>query len=88
MRRHHPLTWTDFTVDLHSSTPEYESIKALIEAHEEKFIDLRPFMQSRPYSCNERDKIQKVLDLFRLMNLRQLPVLDEENGLLKGIITR
>jgi hypothetical protein len=44
MRRQHPLTWTDFTVDLHSSTPEYESIKALIEAHEEKFIDLRPFM--------------------------------------------
>lgn len=70
MRRLHPLTWADFTVDLHSQTPTYDSVKSLIDAHEDKFIDLRPFMQSRPYSCNEKDRIQKVLDLFRLMNLR------------------
>jgi predicted transcriptional regulator len=73
---------------MHSSTPDFETVKAMVNAHEDKFIDLRPFMQSRPYSCTERDKIQKVLDLFRLMNLRQLPVLDESTGLLKGVITR
>jgi len=45
-------------------------------------------MVPRPYTIFENDSIQKSLDLFRLMNLRHLPVLAEDDGSLVGIITR
>jgi len=41
-----------------------------------------------PYCVYEQTKITKILELFRLMNLRQLPVLSKEDNVLKGIITR
>ena len=51
-------------------------------------LDLRPYMVPRPYTVYENDSIQKCLNLFRLMNLRQLPVLNEDDGSIVGIITR
>jgi len=51
-------------------------------------IDLRAYMIPRPHSVFENDTIQKCLDVFRLMNLRALPVVNEDNGSLVGIITR
>jgi CBS domain-containing protein len=54
----------------------------------DKEIDLRPFMIEKPYFVHETDKIQKVVDIFRLMNLRHLPVLNENDNTLTGIITR
>jgi CBS domain-containing protein len=45
-------------------------------------------MIPRPHSVFENDTIQKCLDIFRLMNLRALPVVNEDNGSLVGIITR
>lgn len=51
-------------------------------------IDLRPYMQPRPFTVFEHDSLQKCLDQFRLMNLRQMPVLCEEDGSVVGIITR
>ena len=63
-------------------------MKQIVEKYAEKVVDLRPFMVPRPYTIYENDSIQKSLDLFRLMNLRHLPVLVEEDGSLAGIITR
>jgi len=46
-------------------------------------------MEQRPHTVFQRDTLQKIVDIFRLMNLRQLPVLDERRGsALTGIITR
>lgn len=45
-------------------------------------------MIARPHTVFENDGIQKALDTFRLMNLRHLPVLNEDDGSLIGMITR
>lgn len=84
------LEWSDFNVDFHS---EVQSIKqpkfAQIAEKESRLnVDLRPYMVPRPYTVYENDSIQKCLNLFRLMNLRQLPVLNEDDGSIVGIITR
>jgi CBS domain-containing protein len=45
-------------------------------------------MIPRPLTVFENDSIQKCLDIFRLMNLRHLPVLCEDDGTIVGMITR
>ena len=84
------LDWSDFNVDFHSSTPSIDSkeFERVAAAHPTKLLDLRPYMIPRPFTAFENDSIQKCLDLFRLMNLRHLPVLAEEDGSLVGMITR
>ena len=64
------------------------SIEDLCEKNLDKEIDLRPFMIEKPYFVHETDKLQKVVDIFRLMHLRHLPVLSEEDNRLIGVITR
>ena len=45
-------------------------------------------MNFKPYVVSENTDLQKILSIFKLMNLRHLPVIDNEDGRLKGIITR
>ena len=45
-------------------------------------------MIERPLSVQENQRIQQVLEVFRLMNLRHLPVVNEFDNTLMGIITR
>lgn len=45
-------------------------------------------MIEKPYFVYESDKIQKIVEVFRLMNLRHLPVLSEADNTVVGIITR
>ena len=45
-------------------------------------------MIEKPYFVHETDKIEKVVEVFRLMNLRHLPVVSESDNTLIGIITR
>lgn len=54
----------------------------------ERTIDLKPFMIEKPYLVYDTDKIDKVVEVFRLMNLRHLLVVSEIDGTLVGIITR
>jgi hypothetical protein len=56
-KRGNPLTWKDFTADFHSSTMPFDEVKSICELNADKLIDLRPYMQPRPYTCNERDSI-------------------------------
>ena len=39
-----PLDWSDFTVNIHSSEPSFDSVKQIIEEYSQKVVDLRPFM--------------------------------------------
>ena len=84
------LDWSDFNTDFHSSLPDIKSkqMKDNIHMSGGKMIDLRPYMLSRPHTVFENDQMQKCLDIFRLMNLRHLPVLAEDTGEIVGIITR
>jgi hypothetical protein len=40
------------------------------------------------YTVGMRDKLPKVLDIFRKMHLRWLPVVSKKNGVCEGVITR
>ena len=51
-------------------------------------MDLRPYMIERPQLVSADDKFPKVLNIFRLMQLRQMLVINDANGKLLGIITR
>jgi len=84
------LQWYDFNVDFHGDAPNSNSpaIKKAVEKFGSHVIDIRPYMIPRPFVAHENDSIQKCLDLFRLMNLRHLPVLNEDDGSLIGMITR
>lgn len=71
------------------TVPEFSSVSAMCANNLDKVIDLRMFAEQRPFTVFQKDTLQKIIDVFRLMNLRQLPVLDERRGsALTGIITR
>jgi CBS domain-containing protein len=82
------LDWRFFNTDLKSSNLSWKIVEKVADMNQGKRIDLRPYMIENPYTVHEEDKLQKVLDVFRLMHLRHLPVLDNDNSNLIGIITR
>ena len=45
-------------------------------------------MIETPFIVLSTDKLQKILDIFRFMQLRAIGVTDPETGALQGIITR
>nr|CAH8872432.1 unnamed protein product [Trichobilharzia regenti] len=51
------------------------------------YLDLRPYMCEAPYSVPETMTMTRVYHLFRLLGLRHLPVVDNQNQV-RGIITR
>jgi chloride channel 6 len=51
-------------------------------------VDLKPFMIETPFSVKVSVKFQQIVELFRTMNLRHLPVTKDEDNTLVGIITR
>lgn len=89
-----PLSWKYFTVDFHSTVGpanfrKMAELEKACEPWEHKVINLRPYMEARPFTCFRKDSYQKALSIFRLMDCRQMPVLDEKrNCALVGIITR
>lgn len=45
-------------------------------------------MYERPYTVQQKDKLSKVLTIFKVMHLRHLPVVHFKSGVLEGIVTR
>ncbi len=82
------LTWEDFSADFNSNCPPFQEIGEICKAHGEKMIDLRSYMVQKPFKCFEHDSIESVLQLFRHMDLRTLPVLGDKTQKLVGVITR
>lgn len=83
-----PPQWEDFNSDFHSSTQEILEFQGLCEEHSDEFLNISNFMNYKPFVVNENTELQKILSIFRLMNLRHLPVTANEDGRLKGILTR
>ena len=82
------IDWSAFNVNFHSSVPNIHQFDKVLKENGSRSIDLRPYMIPRPLTVFENDGIQKCLDVFRLMNLRHLPVICEDDGTIVGMITR
>jgi len=54
----------------------------------DQYLDFRPYMIDNPYKVVTNDYLNKVVDVFRKMDLRHLLVVNPDNGKLKGVITR
>jgi chloride channel 6 len=65
-----------------------EQQKKLCLLNSEMIVDLKPFMIETPFSVKVSVKFQQIVELFRTMNLRHLPVTKDEDNTLVGIITR
>ena len=83
------LTWKDF------KTPKYEAkgddrreVERLCLLNYRKHVNLANYMIEEPQICHSTDKLRKVCDLFRHMQLRQLAVVNPIDGRLVGVITR
>jgi len=66
--------------------PDIEEIK-LTKAEMELWLDMRPYMDTAPYTIEVTASIERSYKLFRTMGLRHLVVLDSNHEVV-GIITR
>ena len=82
------LDWRKFNTDLYTKDMKWESIEEIAHKNKNKRIDLRHYMIDSPYVCFTTDKVQKILDIFRFMQLRQMCVINPVNGKLMGVISR
>lgn len=84
------LSWRYFNCDMYStelSISDPEVMRIISENLHQK-IDLRPYMIVSPYVCTTTDRFQKVLEIFRQMQLRQVCVINPVDGSLQGVISR
>ena len=49
---------------------------------------MRPYKIESPFVCFTTDRIQKVLDIYRYNQLRQICVINPVDGSLQGLISR
>jgi CBS domain containing-hemolysin-like protein len=82
------LNWWDLNENFESSTLEFKEVAEICEQNPTQMVDLRPYMYERPYTVNTKDKLPKILNLFKQMHLRHLAVIHEKTGSLEGVITR
>lgn len=82
------LDWRFFNSDYYSHDREYKEVEQICVENLDKMIDLRPYYIETPFLAQSTDRLQKVLDVFRHMHLRSLPVTNPGTGELEGIITR
>jgi CBS domain-containing protein len=73
---------------MQSEERDYKDVKELAEKHKHERIDIRPYMIHQPFVCLTTDKIQKVLDIYRFFQVRQLCVVNPVDGSLQGVISR
>ena len=82
------FTWEKLNQDFWSNPRNHKDVEVFARLHKDEELDLRPYMIERPMTVSTRDRMPKVLNLFRLMQLRQLLVINDSDGKLVGIITR
>ena len=83
-----PLNWSDFNVSLHSREQDIDECRDICKQYADEYLYLGPFMNFKPYVVGENTDLQRLLSIFRLMNLRHCPVISNEDGQLKGMLTR
>jgi len=82
------VDWKHFNCDLYSSDLSFDDIKEICENNSTERLDMRPYMIDNPIICFTTDKFQKVLDIFRFNQCRQLCVINPVTGRLQGVIGR
>lgn len=82
------LDWRQFNQDYYSSDWKYEDVAEICNENLDRMIDVRPYMIETPFVAQSTDRLQKILDIFRNMHLRCLPVLNPGTGALEGMICR
>lgn len=82
------LDWRQFNSNYYSQDLDYKEVEDICNKHWDRMIDVRPYMIETPFVAQSTDRLQKILDIFRNMHLRALPVLNPATGGLEGIITR
>jgi len=63
--QHPKIQWQDLNQDFTSKIRNYREITELAQQHKDKLLDLRPYMIENPYTVSVRDKMPKVLNVFR-----------------------
>ena len=51
------IPYQEFEFNFHSTCEPYDSVRDICEANAKKVIDLRPYMESRPYTCFQKDNL-------------------------------
>ena len=74
------LPYWHFNCDFYSQERKYEEVEDICKANKECMVDVRPYIQETPFICQSTDKLQKILDIFRHMELRVLAVVNPVNG--------
>lgn len=82
------LHWHYFCSDFYSSDRNFSDVEDITTTFGDRYIDLRPYMIEYPYVVLTTDKLPKVLEMFRHMHLRALPVNDPNTGRPVAMITR
>ena len=82
------LDWRHFNANYYSEDLTYQDVSSICDDHLDRMIDIRPYMIETPFVAQSTDRLQKILEIFRNMHLRSLPVINPGSGALEGIITR
>lgn len=83
------LKWQDFkTAKYENNENDRHEVEQRCMQYIREKIELNNYMIEEPQICHSTDRLRKVCDLFRHMQLRQIMVINPTNGQLVGIITR
>ena len=82
------LDWRYFNTDFYSHDREFSEVAEICKDNIDKLIDIRPYIIDTPFLAQSTDRLQKILEVFRHMHLRTLPVTNPGTGALEGVITR
>ena len=71
------LTWKDFKAERYESKRDYKKdVEVIALENFSKHVNLANYIIEEPQICHTTDKLRKVCDLFRHMQLRILPVIN------------
>jgi CBS domain len=81
------LTLMHTRTHTHTTHPHSHSHTHLLSLLQNSWLDIRPYMDSAPYSVNESSSVKRCYRFFRTMGLRHLVVVNAFHKV-TGIITR
>jgi CBS domain-containing protein len=71
-----------------SAPRDFKDIESIAQKHPEQRLDLRSYMIEDPHYVTELTTMKKAIDIFKQMQLRQLPVVNKKDGTVTGMLTR
>jgi hypothetical protein len=82
-------SWRAFTQGfLGTDLKMSDDVKDICQNHEDKMVDLRPYMIENVYRCTRFDYLPIILQIFQHHHLRHLVVVNPINNRIEGVITR